>query len=132
MPDTISATTDEDTDKVARLLDEGPLGMGAAARLFGTFREGKPVHPSTIARWAINGVKLANGAVVKLETFQLGRRLCTSKAALVRFLRAQQVPAVAQANPTMTPTMIGRPALSKKAKDATASLDAEFGPRKSA
>ena len=76
-------------DVIGRLMEEGPIGMGAAAKLVGTFREGKPTSSITVSRWANKGVRLADGRIVKLEAFRLNTRLCTSRAALLRFIRAQ-------------------------------------------
>jgi hypothetical protein len=81
------------TDLVKRLMTEGLIGMSAAARRLGTFRDGKPTHPSTITRWCVVGVSLDDGTKLKLEHVRMGGRngrLCTSEAALVRFIEAQQ------------------------------------------
>lgn len=79
-------------DAVNRILSEGALGMSAAARLLGTFRDGRPTHPSTVARWHRDGVTLADGRVIRLEAIRLNGRLVTSRAAIVRFVAAQQHP----------------------------------------
>ncbi len=75
---------------VQKILDEGPLGMAAAAALLGTFRGGRPCHPSTVVRWCLHGVELADGRFLKLEFIRMTDRLVTSKPALLRFLAAQQ------------------------------------------
>jgi hypothetical protein len=46
-------------------------------------RQGKPIHYSTIYRWALRGTK-----GVKLETLRVGGRICTSLPALQRFFDA--------------------------------------------
>src|SRR5262245_14006607 len=64
--------------------------MNAAAKLFGTFKGGRPVHPSTVSRWASAGVVVAGGTRLRLEAVRLAGRLVTSRAAVVRFVQAQQ------------------------------------------
>jgi hypothetical protein len=90
MTESVSAAASD--DPVDRLLAEGPIGMTQAAKAFGTFRDGRPTHPSTVARWAVRGIRLADGRVVRLESFRLNGRLCTSRPAIVRFIRDQQDP----------------------------------------
>ncbi|MCE9566843.1 MAG: DUF1580 domain-containing protein [Planctomycetes bacterium] len=85
---------------VERILAEGPIGVSQACKIFGTFREGKRVHPSTITRWWSEGVKLANGRVVKLECVKIAGRLSTSKAAVMRFITEQQDTTNAPEQPT--------------------------------
>lgn len=85
---------------VERILSEGPIGMSAAARLYGTFRGGRPTHPTTPTRHHLRGVTLPDGRVVRLEAVRIAGRLMTSRAAVARFITAQQPdeePAVAPA-----------------------------------
>ena len=83
------ASTSIAEDVVARLMNEGVIGMTAASKLIGTFRDGKDTCSTTIARWCQKGIRLANGRLLKLESFRLNGRLCTSKAAIIRFIQAQ-------------------------------------------
>jgi hypothetical protein len=85
MPDPVS-------DRVDRILSEGPIGASEAARLLGVFRGGRPTHPSTPVRWMLSGVQLPDGRRIKLEHIRVANRLMTSRAALIRFLAAQQDP----------------------------------------
>lgn len=101
-------------DLISRLLDEGPIGLTQAAKHIGTFREGKPTRAGTLARWALHGIRLADGSVLKLESFRLNGRLCTSKPALLRFIAAQNTGTA----PTL-PTTTSR----RAASPATAELD---------
>lgn len=107
MPDSVSSTAD---DVVARLLDEGAIGMTQAAKFCGTFRQGKPTHPSTITRWALRGVTLPDGQVLKLESFKLNGRLCTSRQAILRFIHAQNDPPIASLPSPSTPAARSRAA----------------------
>jgi hypothetical protein len=107
MLDPISVTAD---DVVARLMDEGVIGMKQAAKLCGTFRQGKPTRSGTIARWAMRGIKLEDGRLLKLESFRLNGRLCTSKQAIIRFIRAQNASTAAGAPETTTPAERSRTA----------------------
>ncbi len=82
--------TDSVSERIDRILTETPIGLSAAARLFGTFRGGQPTSPATLFRWCIQGVKLPDGRRVRLEHIRIGTRLMTSRAACIRFLEAQQ------------------------------------------
>jgi hypothetical protein len=110
---------DPAVDIVARLMAEGPIGMRCAANIFGSFRDGKPTHSSTVTRWAMRGVKLADGRVLKLESFRLNGRLATSKQALLRFVQAQQTPPANHQPVQATPAQRNR-----AAEKASAELDA--------
>lgn len=77
-------------ERVRRLQREGLIGLSEAAKLFGTYRGGRPTHPATVGRWALHGVRLGDGRLVRLETIRLAGRLGTSRAAVERFLAAQQ------------------------------------------
>src|SRR5689334_5781235 len=56
---------------IEQLLSEGLIGTSAAACLLGSFKNERPVHPSTLARWALRGVRTADGRVVRLETARI-------------------------------------------------------------
>jgi len=78
------------SERIDRILTEQPIGMSEAARLLGTFRAGRPCHPSTIVRWCLSGIRLADGRRLHLEFLRCSSRLMTSRPALLRFLAAQQ------------------------------------------
>ena len=82
-----------DTTLIERIISEGAIGCAEAARLFGTFRAGRPCHPATLSRWCIAGVRARDGRRVKLEHFRGAGKLMTSQPAIFRFLAAQQDPA---------------------------------------
>ncbi len=75
---------------VETILAETPIGMTEAAKIFGTFKGGKPVHPSTIARWHLKGILLPRRTRLHLEAIRINHRLVTSRAAVIRFIEAQQ------------------------------------------
>lgn len=77
-------------NQVERILDEVPIGICAAAKRLGTFRNGRPTHPSTVTRWVTRGIVLPDGRNLKLEAIKLNGRFVTSVAAVVRFVAAQQ------------------------------------------
>jgi hypothetical protein len=106
-----------------KLMSEGLIGMAEAARHMGTRREGRDCHPSTISRWANNGVKLADGTVVKLEFVRLGERLLTSRPALARFIARQQNPN----NIPLSQLNLRSPANRRKALDAADKQLSEMG-----
>lgn len=78
--------------RIDRITSEGPLGMAEAAKLLGSFRRGRPTHPSTPTRWATKGFRLPSGENIRLETIRIAGRLMTSRAAVLRFLEAMQDP----------------------------------------
>lgn len=84
MPDIVS-------ERIERLMNEGLLGPAALARHLGTFRGGRPTHPSSVSRAMLQGTRLPDGRVVRLEHVKINGRMMSSRAALVRYLAAQQV-----------------------------------------
>lgn len=78
------------SELVERILTEGPLGATAAAKLFGSFREGKPAHPATVCRWINDGIQIPGGGRLRLDGVRIAGRLVTSRPAIVRFIAAQQ------------------------------------------
>src|SRR5262245_30283973 len=62
--------------------------LADAARRLPLLRQGKPVSPSTLWRWAKRGIRTRHGAVLRLERIKLGGTCCTSEEALLRFFRA--------------------------------------------
>jgi hypothetical protein len=62
-------------------LTEEILPFSAAAKRLPRLRNGRPVAPSTLWRWATAGM---HG--VKLETIKVGGSTCTSVEALARFV----------------------------------------------
>jgi hypothetical protein len=108
------------SDHVQRILDEGALGMAQAARFFGSYRSGRPTHPSTLTRWCLDGIRLRNGRRLRLEHIRIGERLLTSKAAVLRFLTQQQ-----DASSIPEPPTLRSPAERKRANaKAEAELEA--------
>lgn len=67
------------------ILLETVVSMSAAARSLPKLRAGKNIHPSTLWRWARNGVNTPAGKI-RLETASLAGRVVTSSEALARFL----------------------------------------------
>jgi hypothetical protein len=64
-------------------LKEETLNLGRACRRLPSLRRDRPVAPSTLWRWATNGVR-----GIRLETVQIGATTCTSVEALRRFFAA--------------------------------------------
>ncbi len=69
-------------------LKETTLPFSAAARRVPSVREGKPVSPATLWRWASTGVLDRNGKRVCLEIVRVGGTAMTSLEALNRFFAA--------------------------------------------
>ncbi|HEX5272563.1 MAG TPA: DUF1580 domain-containing protein [Gemmataceae bacterium] len=64
-------------------LSDNTLSLSQAARRLPRLRAGRPVHVTTVWRWALNGVR-----GVKLETAMVGGVRVTSEEALLRFFAA--------------------------------------------
>jgi hypothetical protein len=54
------------------------IGRSAAAKLLGPGRNGRPVHASTLVRWAVSGVLLSTGERARLQALRApgGWRTC--------------------------------------------------------
>src|SRR5216683_2618673 len=61
-------------------LTEETIPFAEAARRLPLLRADRPVHPSTLWRWASHGLR-----GVRLETLRIGGTTCTSLEALQRF-----------------------------------------------
>ena len=74
------------------------LYLRDAARILPSSRQGKPVHPSTILRWILNGVRRrSDGSIVRLEALRMPGGWATTEDALSEFFRQQTaVPPVAE------------------------------------
>jgi hypothetical protein len=65
---------------------ETPLSLAAAAKRLPRLRAGRPLHPATVLRWILDGVRGRDGDRIRLEAVRIGGRWCTSAEALQRFL----------------------------------------------
>jgi hypothetical protein len=83
------------SETVERLTDEGLIGLSAAARLYGVYRDGKDTSPTTVMRHHVYGVPLRDGSRVHLEAIRISGRLMTSRQAVLRFFAAQNSPETA-------------------------------------
>jgi hypothetical protein len=88
-------------------LSETTLPLAEAARRLPRLRSGRPVHPSTLWRWACHGLR-----GVRLETVRVGGTACTSLEALRRFFAAS-------AGDPPSPTVPG----TRRAETSAAELD---------
>ena len=64
-------------------ISEEILPLSAWAKRLPRRRQGRPVNPATLYRWANQGLK-----GVRLEVIQIGGSTCTSKSALQNFFNA--------------------------------------------
>ena len=86
------------------MLNEEPLiSLAQAAARYPGHRGAKRLHPATLTRWILTGVKALDGRRVKLEAMRVGSRWLTSEAALQRFADALGAPAPSNP-PSRTPT----------------------------
>jgi hypothetical protein len=70
------------------LREESLLSLAQAAARFPGHRGAKRLHPATLTRWILAGVKGLDGRRVKLDAVRVGARWLTSEAALQRFADA--------------------------------------------
>jgi Protein of unknown function (DUF1580) len=77
-------------DLAAEILAGAGLSMAEAAAKIPSFRAGRPTAPTTIARWAADGVRLPDGRTLRLESTRIGGRVVTTVPALIRFITAQE------------------------------------------
>src|SRR5438552_3149705 len=68
------------------LASEQRIGLHEAAKLYPSFRNGRPTHISTPLRHITKGTKLPSGEIVRLEGARLGGRWITSIEAVQRFM----------------------------------------------
>ena len=64
------------------------ITLSQAAARFPGHRGSARLHPATLTRWILTGVKGLRGERVKLEALRVGCRWLTSEAALQRFTDA--------------------------------------------
>lgn len=78
-----------------QLLSEIERGLGQPIRLITKIvprrRQDRPVHVSCVLRWILDGVRRADGEVIRLEAVRLMDRWITTPAAVARFM-ARQTP----------------------------------------
>jgi hypothetical protein len=67
---------------------DSTLTLMQASRILPTGRNGSRPHLSTLIRWIIEGVRLADGRRVRMEAVRLGGKWITSREALQRFTAA--------------------------------------------
>lgn len=122
----VTVTSPDAAAMTARLVAEGLIGLAPASRLFGTTRNGRPKHPSTLTRYHHGGVRCADGQVVRLECVKVGSQLMTSRDAVLRFIAAQQN---GSAPPGSDREQLAPPPATRRraAADASAQLAAALG-----
>ena len=64
------------------------ISLNQAVRFLPGYRGADRLHPATLTRWILSGVKAPSGQRVKLEAVRYGHRWLTSEAALARFATA--------------------------------------------
>jgi hypothetical protein len=75
---------------VERIISDGEqVALADAGKCVGEMRNGPAVHPCTMGRWALWGVRSATGRRVYLDHARLGGKTVTTRAALVRFFAEQ-------------------------------------------
>lgn len=95
------------------IFTESTLTINEACHLLPRGRKGSKPHFATVYRWIVDGVKSADGTVVKLEAARIGAKWVTSKEALTRFV--DRLGRSSSANTDETPTR--RPSIRQKASE---------------
>lgn len=95
------------------ITDEIASGQGiylsAAARLFPSYRLGRPVSLQCVLRWVVDGVRGPEGRRIHLEAARLSGKWVTTPAAISRFIGAQsQNPSSENDSPASRPTVSQR------------------------
>ena len=80
-------------------LDETRITLSQAASRRPGARGCDRIHPATLTRWLLRGVKSLSGQLVRLEAERLGCRWVTSEAALSRFTEALSTQPIQQSPP---------------------------------
>jgi hypothetical protein len=92
------------------LTEEPLISLSQAAARFPGHRGADRLHPATLTRWILKGVKALDGRRVKLEAVRIGCRWLTSEPALQRF-------ADALGNPPDDPPPARTPTARQRASD---------------
>ncbi len=87
--------------------DEPRITLSQAASRYPGSRGAARLHPATITRWILIGIRAIDGRLVRLEAERLGCRWLTSEAALSRFAEALGTPAE---DPLLSPAARNRAA----------------------
>jgi hypothetical protein len=104
-------------------LSDTTLSLAQAARRLPRLRAGRPVHPSTVWRWALAGLR-----GIRLETAMVGGVRVTSEEALRRFFAEvdNATAGGADGRPNVTSSSMMRPAArSRHDEHVERQLDAE-------
>jgi hypothetical protein len=76
------------TPTLAAFVRGGYRPVAAAAQLILSCRTGAAIHPSTVTRWIVRGVRLRDGRVLKLEARRFPGGWGVTDEAIERFLEA--------------------------------------------
>jgi hypothetical protein len=101
-------------------LSHDTLSLSQAARRLPRLRAGRPVHPSTLWRWALTGLR-----GVRLETTMVGGVRVTSAAALRRFFAAVAAQSIGEAAADQPAEVSGRVTATRHDENIERQLDAE-------
>ena len=89
------------------LANERRIGLQETAKLYPSFRNGRPTHISTPLRHITKGVRLSNGEVIRLEGARLGGRWITTVEAVERFMQRLTAGALGTAHDSQASTTTG-------------------------
>jgi hypothetical protein len=101
-------------------LSDDTMSLTQAARRLPRLRGGRPVHPSTLWRWALTGLR-----GVRLETAMVGGVRVTSETALRRFFAAVAAQSISEVAADQPAGVSGRVTATRHDQDIERQLDAE-------
>jgi hypothetical protein len=110
----------DNPDVITEVVAGQGITLSQAARIIPPYESGRRLNPATVWRWSRGGVKLADGTRVRLEVCRVGCRWLTSRAAVARFLAAQNAPA---ASPPTAPRPHASNKRTKRAEDIEMDLE---------
>jgi hypothetical protein len=103
--------------------DEQLLGLSDLAKLIPSRRRPGSLSTNAIFRWVRKGVRRPDGTIVKLEARMVAGRLLSSRAALERFIEAQNAPIDTASQPIQVRT----PTRRRRESDGAAEVLARAG-----
>ncbi len=97
------------------------LNLSQAAALFSPSRGDRPVHPATLTRWIVHGVRVGPNQFIRLEAIRFPGGWKTTEEAIERFLRRLTAAALGEDEAEIEPAP-----MTKTRRAELARVDAEI------
>ena len=78
---------------IEEILDSGGIAASGVALILPKGKKGRPTNPAQIRAWMQTGIMTPSGHRLILESAWIGGRRLTTRAALARFIAAQNLDA---------------------------------------